>query len=106
MYILYTFMFFSNSAYEAVNETHIFAKYRFRAIFYILVCLNRAIFKESIGGSNSGVEKVKKRSLNPKLVNLPIYAFFWCQNPFDTPGLAKYRLSYFLHFSLSQSGYF
>ena len=81
MYILYTFMFFSNCAYEAVNETHIFAKYRLRAIFYILVCLNRAIFKESIGGQTPGSKKVKKRSLNSKLENLPIYAFFLVQIP-------------------------
>ena len=53
-------MFFSNCAYGAVNETHIFAKYRFRAIFYILVCLNRAIFKESIGGQTRGSKRSKR----------------------------------------------
>ena len=69
-------MFLSIDAYEAFNETYIFAKYRFRAIFYISVCLNRTIFKESIGGQTRGVKKVKKRSINSKLKKLPIYAFF------------------------------
>ena len=53
---LYPFMFFSNGAYGAVNETHIFTTYRFRAIFYILVCLNRAIFKESVVGQKGQKE--------------------------------------------------
>ena len=72
----YTFMFLSIDAFEAVNETYIFAKYRFRGIIYILVCLNQTIFKESIGGQTRGVKKVKKRSINSKLKNVPIYAFF------------------------------
>ena len=43
-------MFFSTGAYDAFNETHIFTKYSFRALFYILVFPNRPIFKESIWG--------------------------------------------------------
>ena len=66
-------MFLSIGAYGAVNETYIFAKYRFRAIFYILVCPNRTIFKKSIRGQTQGVKKVKKRSINSKLKMLPIY---------------------------------
>ena len=45
-------MFLPNDAYETINETYIFAKYRFRAIFYILVCPNRTIFKESMKPKN------------------------------------------------------
>ena len=70
-------MFLSIGAYGAVNETYIFAKYRFRAIFYILVCPNRTIFKKSIRGQTQGVKKVKKRSINSKLKMLPIYMHFW-----------------------------
>ena len=49
------------------NETYISAKYRFSAIIYIVVCLNRTIFKESIGVRLGEVKKVKKRSINSKL---------------------------------------
>ena len=69
-------MFFSNYAYGAVNETHIFEKYRFRAIFYILVCLNWAIFKESIGGQTRGVKKVKEVTQPKNGKFTYIYAFF------------------------------
>ena len=57
---LYTFMFFSNYAYGPVNETHIFAKYRFRALFYILVFHNRPIFKKSIRGQTRGSQRSKR----------------------------------------------
>ena len=53
-------MFFANYAYDAVNETHIFAKYRFRALFYILVFYNRPIFKKSIRGQTWGSERSKR----------------------------------------------
>ena len=72
MYILYTFIFFSNSAHGAVNETHIFAKYRFTAIFFILVCPNRAIFKESIGGQTRGSKMSKRGHLTQ---NWKIYLY-------------------------------
>ena len=70
-------MFFSNCAYGAVNETHIFAKYRFRAIFYILVCLNRAIFKESTGGQTRG-SKRSKRGHPTQNWNIYLYILFFC----------------------------
>ena len=67
------------------------------AIFYISVCLNQDIFKESTGGQTRGVKKVKKRSLNSKLENLLIYKSLMCKYPFDTPGLAKYRFRSIFH---------
>ena len=57
---LNTFMFFSNCAYGAVDETHIFAKYRFRALFYILVFPNWPIFKEFIWGQTRGSKRSKR----------------------------------------------
>ena len=51
------------------------AKYRFRSIFYFLVCLPRAFFKESIGSQIWGSKNLKKRSINSNLENLPMDAF-------------------------------
>ena len=56
-------MFLSNSAYEAVNETHIIVRYRFRDIFYSLVCLIQSIIKEFIGvklGGQKGQKEVNQ----------------------------------------------
>ena len=61
--------------YRYPIDTPDFAKYRFRSIFYFLVCLPRAIFKESIGGQTWVSKKVKKRSINSNLENLPMDAF-------------------------------
>ena len=76
MYIFkYFYVFFSNGAYEAANETHVFAKYRFRAIFCILVRLNWAIFKESIGGQTRGSQR-SKRGQSTKYLKKYLYMHF------------------------------
>ena len=51
------------------------AKYGFISTFYFLVCLSRAIFKEFIGQTRVS-KKVKKKSINLKLENLPMDALF------------------------------
>ena len=76
MYIFIYFYIFSNYAYESVKQTHIFAKCRFRAIFYILVCLNRAIFKESKGG-----QKGKKEVTQLKIGKFPFICIILVQIP-------------------------
>ena len=60
MYIFIYFYVLSNYAYGAVNETHIFGKYRFRPLFYILVFYNRPIFKESIWGQTRRSKRSKE----------------------------------------------
>ena len=52
------------------------AKYGFIPTFCFLVCLSQAIFKNFIGGKNRVSKKVKKRSINSKLKNLPMDALF------------------------------
>ena len=71
---VYLYMHFFLYKYPFDTSCH--AKYRFRSIFYFLVCLYRAIFKEFIGAQTRGSKKVKKRSINSKLENLPMDAFF------------------------------
>ena len=61
--------------YRYPVDTPNLAKYRFRSIFYFLVCLSRAIFKESIGGQTWGSKKVKEVN-QFKLENIPMDAFF------------------------------
>ena len=62
--------------YKYPFDTACQAKYRFRSIFYFLVCLSRAIFKDFIGGQTRVSKKIKKRSINSKLENLPMDALF------------------------------
>merc|ERR1711942_498093 len=57
-------------------DTHGVAKYGFISTFYFLVCLSRAIFKDFIGGHTRMSKKVKKKSINLKLENLPMDALF------------------------------
>ena len=72
-------MFFSNGAYDAVNETHIIAKYRFRVWFYTPVFYNWAIFKESIGGQTRGSQK-SKRGQSTKNWKMYLYMHFFGTN--------------------------
>ena len=58
------------------NETYIFAKYRFWAIIYILVCLNRTIFKESIGGQTRGGQKGQKEVNQLKIEKITYICIF------------------------------
>ena len=74
-------MFLSIGAYEAVNETYIFAKYRFRAIFYISVCLNQTIFKESLGGQTRGSQKGQKEVNQLKIEKFTYICIFWYRYP-------------------------
>merc|ERR1712055_228927 len=60
--------------YRQPGNTPDLAKYRFRSIFYFLVCLPRAFFKESIGSQTWGSKNLKKRSINSNLENLPMDA--------------------------------
>ena len=72
MYIFKYFNFFSNYAYEAVNKTQLFQKYRFSALFYILVFHNRPIFKESIWGQTRRSKRSKRGQLTQ---NWKIYLY-------------------------------
>ena len=73
-------MFFSIDAYDAVNETHIFAKYRFRALFYILVFYNRPIFKKSIRGQTRGSQRSKRGQFTQNWKIYLFMHFFWCKS--------------------------
>ena len=65
-------MFFSIGAYGAFNETHIYRKYKFRPLFYILVFHNRPIFKESIWVQTRRSKRSKRGQLTQ---NWKIYLY-------------------------------
>ena len=87
---LYTFMFLSNCAYGAVNETHIFGKYRFRTLFYILVFHNRSIFKESIWGQTRRSKRSKRGQLTQNWKIYLYMQFFGANTHLILLGLQKY----------------
>ena len=74
-------MFLAIGAYGAVNKTYVFAKYRFRAIFCTLVCFNRTIFKESIGGQTRGSQKGQKEVNQLKIEKFTYICIFWYRYP-------------------------
>ena len=97
MYIFIYFHFFSNYAYEAVNKTQLFQKYRFSALFYILVFHNRPIFKESIWGQTRRSKRSKRGQLTQ---NWKIYLymhFFGANTHLILLGLQNMDL--YLHFT-------
>ena len=76
VYIFISFYVFSQMGLMGPSMKLIFTTYRFRAIFYILVCLNRAIFKESIGG-----QKGQKEVTQLKIGKFPFICIILVQIP-------------------------